>query len=147
MSHQARFGLAPLIVASILWATPIAVAADGYVPFEGEKTTWHEGFDRFDFEMDEGSLSVTPFKRPEGEGFGVKAPEKGKRRCIVIVPKQPAAGNPWSWRGQYWDHEPQTEVELLRRGFHVAFVSPDPGKPWEAWYGWLTEKHGRRQRL
>ncbi len=142
MSHQARFGLAPLLVASILWAAPIARAEDGYVPFEGEKTTWHDGFDRFDFVMDEGDLAITPFKRPEGEGFGVKAPDKGKRRCVVIVPKRPAAGNPWSWRGQYWDHEPQTEVELLRRGFHVVYVSPDPGKQWEAWYDWLTQKHG-----
>ena len=117
-------------------------AADGYTPFEGEKTTWHDGFDRFDFVMDEDSLDITPFKRPEGEGFGVKAPEKGKRRCVVIVPKRPAPGNPWSWRGQYWDHEPQAEVELLRRGFHVAFVTPDPGKPWDAWYAYLTGKHG-----
>ena len=76
------------------------------------------------------------------EGFGVKAAEKGRRRCIVVVPKQPAAGNPWSWRGCYWDHEPQTEVELLRRGFHVAFITPDPGKEWDAWYAFLTEKHG-----
>ena len=24
-----------------------------YVPFDGEKTTWHDGFDRYDFVMDE----------------------------------------------------------------------------------------------
>jgi hypothetical protein len=120
----------------------IARAADGDAPFDGEKTTWHDGFDRFDFVMDEQGLAITPFKRPEGEGFGVKAPDKGQRRCIVVVPKKPAPGNPWSWRGQYWDHEPQAEVELLRRGFHVAFVTPDPGEHWDAWYAYLTEKHG-----
>ena len=92
--------------------------------------------------MDEATLAITPFKRAEDERFGVKAPEKGKRRCIVVVPKQPAPGNPWSWRGCYWDHEPQAEVELLRRGFHVAFITPDPGKQWDAWYAYLTEKHG-----
>jgi hypothetical protein len=124
----------------------IARAADGYVPFEGEKSTWHDGFDRYDFIMDEHDLKVSAFRRPEGEGFGVGAPEKGKRRCVVIVPRRPAPGYPWSWRGQYWDHEPQTEVELLRRGFHVAFVTPDPGKAWEAWYDYLTEKHGLSKR-
>ncbi len=67
---------------------------------------------------------------------------KGQRRCVVVVPKEAAPGNPWSWRGCYWDHEPQTEVELLKRGFHVAFITPDPGKPWDAWYAFLTEKHG-----
>ncbi len=58
------------------------------------------------------------------------------------MPKKAAAGNPWSWQACYWDHEPQTEVELLRRGFHIAFVTTDPGKTWDAWYAHLTEKHG-----
>jgi len=31
---------------------------------------------------------------------------------------------------------------LLRRGFHIAFITPDPGKQWDAWYAFLTEKHG-----
>jgi len=61
---------------------------------------------------------------------------------VVVVPKQPAAGQPWSWQACYWDHEPQTEVELLRRGFHIAFITPDPGKEWDAWYAYLTERHG-----
>jgi pimeloyl-ACP methyl ester carboxylesterase len=143
MNHHPRLILlGAFLFATFSWSSEIAHAADVYTPFEGEKSSWHEGFNRFDFVMDEGSLDITPFKRPEGEGFGVKAPDKGKRRCIVIVPRQPAPGNPWSWQGQYWDHEPQTEVELLRRGFHVAFVTPDPGKHWEAWYAYLTEKHG-----
>ena len=30
----------------------------------------------------------------------------------------------------------------MRRGFHVAFITPDPGKQWDAFYAWLTEKHG-----
>jgi pimeloyl-ACP methyl ester carboxylesterase len=138
-----RRALLVAVVSTAVSNSPsIAPAADGYVPFEGAKTTWHDGFDRYDFLMDEESLEITPFLQPEGEGFGVKAPDKGKRRGIVIVPKRPAPGNPWSWRGQYWDHEPQTEVELLRRGFHVAFLTPDPGKHWEAWYAYLTEKHG-----
>jgi pimeloyl-ACP methyl ester carboxylesterase len=142
MTHASRFVVGGFLVALMLCPAVDAQETVRYAPFEGEKSTWHDGFDRFDFVMDEESLNITPFKRPEGEGYGVKAPEKGKRRGIVVVPKRPAPGNPWSWRGQYWDHEPQTEVELLRRGFHVAFVSPDPGKPWDAWYAYLTEKHG-----
>ena len=59
---------------------------------------------------------------------------------------KPARGNPWSWRGCYWDHQPQTEVELLKRGFHIAYLSADatlkPDKTWEAWYAFLTGKHG-----
>lgn len=117
-----------------------------YVPFEGERSAWHDGFDRFDFAMDGETMAVTPFKRPANEGFGIGGPSGGGRRCVVICPKQPAPGNPWSWQGCYWDHQPQTEVALLKRGFHIAYLSADaslkPDKYWDAWYAYLTEKHG-----
>jgi len=132
--------------AVILSSRPELRAADSYTPFDGEKTSWHEGFDRYDFVMDETSAKIEPFKVPRDEVFGVKDPNAGQRRCIVVVPRQPAAGNPWSWRGCYWDHQPQTEVELLRRGFHIAYISANarlkPGKEWDAWYEFLTDKHG-----
>ncbi|HEV3167871.1 MAG TPA: alpha/beta hydrolase [Isosphaeraceae bacterium] len=117
------------------------MAEDPSTSFTGEKTAWH-GFDRYDFVMDEESLELKPFKVAPDEGNGVKAPPKGQRRCIVVVPKVPAPGYPWSWQGCYWDHEPQAEVELLRRGFHIAFITPDPGKQWDAWYRYLTETNG-----
>ncbi len=136
-----------MIFSAILFATiscfPVKGAdSNHYVPFEGEKTTWHDDFERYDYVMDEATFELQPFKRSDTEHFGVASPSHGQRRCIVVVPKQPAPGNPWSWRGCYWDHEPQTEVELLRRGFHVAFITPDPGKQWDAWYEFLTRKHG-----
>jgi pimeloyl-ACP methyl ester carboxylesterase len=114
-------------------------------PFTGEKIEWH-GFERYDFLMDEQTLAITPFKAPASEGSGVKDPEKGQRRCIVVVPNEAAPGHPWSWRGCYWDHQPQTEIELLKRGFHVAYISANailkPGKEWDAWYEFLTGQHG-----
>ena len=130
------------ILSPALWNATAAEAANSYVPFDGEKTTWHDGFDRYDYLMDETTFAIAPFKRPESEKFAVGNPPKGQRRCIIVAPKQAARGNPWSWQGCYWDHEPQTEVELLRRGFHIAFITPDPGKQWDAFYAWLTEKHG-----
>ena len=136
------FGFAIAIVAASLADPTIGHGADGYVPFEGEKSSWHDGFDRYDFVMDEATRAISPFKRAEGGGFGVEAPEKGQRRGVVIVPRHPAPGNPWTWRGCYWDHEPQAEVELLRRGFHMAFLTPDPGEAWDAWYTFLTKEHG-----
>ena len=96
--------------------------------------------------MDEETLALQTFKRNDDEKFGIKDPPKGKRRCVIIVPGKPAPGNPWSWRGCYWDHQPQTEVELLKRGFHIAYISANtslkPDKTWDAWYAYLTEKHG-----
>ena len=136
-----------LVISAVCLSIPVPVAvADGERSFEGEKSSWHDGFDRYDYLMDEESLEIQPFRRGEDEGFGIKDPPRGKRRCVVIVPRKAALGNPWSWRGCYWDHQPQTEVELLRRGFHVAYISANatlrPGKTWDAWYAFLTEKHG-----
>src|SRR5689334_8943024 len=85
-----------------------AARAQGPVPFDGEKSTWH-GFDRYDFLMDEQTLVIKPTVN-KGKGGA-----KGQRQCIVVVPKKAATGNPWSWQACYWDHEPQAEVELLKR--------------------------------
>src|ERR1700686_836673 len=143
-----RAGLKLFFAAAIVWTSSNATAADVYVPFEGEKTTWHEGFDRYDFIMDDATGAITPMTAPTSEvtSFGIDDSVKGgKRRCVVVVPKKAAPGNPWSWQGRYWNHQPQTEVELLRRGFHIAFVAPDPGrqgKAWDVWYKFLTENHG-----
>jgi hypothetical protein len=137
-----------LIIPVLCWMAQRTIAADRYTPFEGEKTTWHEGFDRYDFMMDDATGAITPIKASEKDvaGFSVDiAPKDGKRHCVVVVPKKAAPGLPWSWRGCYWDHEPQTEVELLKRGFHVAFVAPDSGrqgKAWDRWYEFLTQQHG-----
>ncbi|HWC60972.1 MAG TPA: alpha/beta hydrolase [Verrucomicrobiae bacterium] len=113
------------------------------VSFAGEKTSWH-GFDRYDFSMSE-DLKLQPLKAAPEEANGYKHRNHG-RRCIVVLPKTNALGNPWSWRGCYWDHQPQTEVELLKRGFCVAYIEASqdlrPDKSWDAWYAFLTEKHG-----
>src|SRR5882724_886188 len=111
----------------------------------GEKTAWH-GFDRYDFLMDEQTLAIKPIKAQDDEMDGIKHQIKGQRRCIVVVPKTVAAGNPWSWRGCYWNHQPQAEVELLKRGFHIAYIESSatlqPGRQWDAWYDFLTDKLG-----
>jgi hypothetical protein len=108
--------------------------------FEGEKTSWH-GFDRYDFLMDEGALTVKPIKDSPNEGTGINHQVAGNLRCLVIVPKVAARGKPWSWRGRYFDHEPQAEIELLKRGFHIGFIESDDMKYWTAWYTFLTEQH------
>jgi hypothetical protein len=132
----------------VLWILNLekAAAVDPTPLFEGEKSTWHDGYARFDYLMDDATFEIQPFKRNADEKFGIKDPPQGKHRCVVIVPRKAAEGNPWSWRGCYWDHQPQTEIELLNRGFHVAYISANanlkPGKQWEAWYDFLTDKHG-----
>ena len=133
--------------------------------FQGDKIDWH-GFDRYDFVMDIQTLAIRPCKAPVSEESGnLGTSDKGELRCIVVVPKQAAPGKPWSWRGVYWNHQPQAEVELLKRGFHIAYISVDPKpgpladltidelmdelgmsrralKEWDAWYAFLTGQYG-----
>ena len=124
---------------------PPVPAQDTFPAFSGPKTDWH-GYDRYDFILDVESGAITSFTPPADEKFAVRDPPPGKRRCVIIVPKRAAPGNPWSWRGCYWDYQPQTEIELLRRGFHIAYISASaeirPDKEWDVWYAFLTEKYG-----
>lgn len=43
------------------------------------------------------------------------------RNTKIVAPKQAAPGHPWVWRARFWGHEPQTDIALLERGFHVAY--------------------------
>ena len=44
------------------------------------------------------------------------------RPCLLVRPKAPAAGNPWIWRTEFFGHEPQADLALLTRGWHVAYM-------------------------
>jgi len=141
LDRPAYLHLAASLLAASLGNSFDARAEEVSTTFSGEKTAWH-GFDRYDFLMDEATLALKPIKAAPDEKNGIKGQVKGQLRCIAVVPKTAAPGSPWSWRGCYWDHEPQSEVELLKRGFHIAFVQGDPGKPWDAWYAYLTGQLG-----
>ncbi|HEY8917230.1 MAG TPA: GDSL-type esterase/lipase family protein [Chitinophaga sp.] len=41
--------------------------------------------------------------------------------CKVVKPKWAAKGHPWIWRARFWGHEPQTDIALLERGYHVVY--------------------------
>src|SRR5260370_32216239 len=87
--------------------------------------------------MDDQTLAMTP---PES-ATDDEARSGARPRCILVVPKQRVAGNPWSWRDLHRDHQPPAEIELLARGFHLAFISPGPPRQREAWLAFLAERH------
>lgn len=39
----------------------------------------------------------------------------------IVQPKKVAKGMPWIWRARFWGHEPQTDIALLERGFHLVY--------------------------
>ena len=124
MNRGICFGLATIVLSQRRWRSQQTEPH----PFTARRQLG-TGFDRYDFLMDEASLTLKPIKAAADEKNGIKGQVKGQFRCIVVVPKEAAPGNPWSWRGCYWDHEPQTEVELLNARVSYRFVMSDPGKP------------------
>ena len=111
----------------LLTLSPIAPAATQpettAVPLAGTKTVWH-GYDRYTFTHD-------------------------GRKCDVVAPKQAASGRPWIWRARFWAHEPQTDLALLAKGFHLVYMdvanlfgSPQAVAHWNAFYKYLTSEHG-----
>ena len=44
------------------------------------------------------------------------------RNAFLVEPKKAAPGNPWIWRTEFFGHQPQADLELLNKGFYVAYV-------------------------
>ena len=103
--------------------TPGLAQRNGNKPWTGNKSEWM-GFSRYDFAVD-------------------------GRRCWVVTPRSPAAGRPWIWRARFFGHQPQADLALLQKGFHVAycdvaglFGSPQAVAHWDTFYQRMTEHHG-----
>jgi hypothetical protein len=136
LKTRAITSLAILAAVALAHGPSVATGAEAYVPFEGETTSWH-GFDRHDFVMDEQSLAIKPLEAATDD----KPDSDAQARCILVVPKRPVPGNPWSWRDLHRGHRPPAEAELLARGFHLAFITPGPPRQRDAWLAFLTETH------
>jgi len=44
------------------------------------------------------------------------------RAALLVRPKQAAEGRPWIWRTEFFGHEPQGDIALLAKGYHVAYI-------------------------
>jgi len=57
------------------------------------------------------------------------------------------------WRARFFGHEPQTDLALLEKGFHLVYMdvadlfgSPVAVNHWNAFYNYLTGHHGFNRR-
>ncbi len=73
--------------------------------------------------------------------------------CNLAKPKKIASGKPWVLRAQYWGLQPQTDIALLERGFHIAYCdvrqfygSKEAVKNWDAFYK-LMIKNGFSEKV
>jgi len=105
----------------LLLLTAPSLAEDA--AWDGKKSNFHS-FDKWNFNVDGAS-------------------------CQVVVPKKAAEGNPWIWRARFFGHEPQFDIAMLEKGYHVAYVNvgglfggPEAMARGEKLYNFLTEKKG-----
>ncbi len=68
------------------------------------------------------------------------------RNAKIVVPQNTAKGNPWVWRARFWGHEPQFDIALLERGFHIVycdvaelFGNKEASSTWNQFYKFLTK--------
>ncbi|WP_246113094.1 alpha/beta fold hydrolase [Allorhodopirellula solitaria] len=61
--------------------------------------------------------------------------------CKIACPKTAAEGSPWVWRARFWGHQPQLDLALLEKGWHVGYcdvqdlLGADPAlERWDAFY-------------
>jgi pimeloyl-ACP methyl ester carboxylesterase len=101
----------------------VLAATDDPQAFPGRECHW-QGFVRHDFQVD--SLDA-----------------------IVVEPPKPLPGRPWAWRGEFFGAFPGADLELLRRGWHLAYLavpdqfgSPRAMEDWERFYEVLVREHG-----
>jgi pimeloyl-ACP methyl ester carboxylesterase len=66
----------------------------------------------------------------------------------VVFPEKAEEGRHWIWRARFWGHEPQTEVALLKKGFHLVYVdaadlraNPEAVSLWNRFYSYLLDTY------
>jgi pimeloyl-ACP methyl ester carboxylesterase len=87
----------------------------------------------------------------ESQFFGYKRIEfsVNGRQAQLVFPQKALLGKPWYWRTEFFGHEPQVDLELLRRGFHVGYINVQNmyGAPpamihMDAFYEQVRREHG-----
>lgn len=105
-------------------STKVAVKSE----WTGKQDEWH-GFKRFRFQI-------------------------AGRNCYVVTPHKTAPGKPWVWRARFPDFHYEMDVELLKQGFHIAYLdvsnlfgSPQAIKYGDQFYDYLTKQHGFQSKV
>jgi len=69
------------------------------------------------------ALSTLTADAAQWNGFEQRDLIVDGRKCLLILPNTPAPGKPWIWRMEFFGHEPQGDIALLGKGFHVAYMN------------------------
>jgi pimeloyl-ACP methyl ester carboxylesterase len=68
------------------------------------------------------ALSAVTVVAGDWNGYEQRDTVVDGRKCLLVLPKTPAPGKPWIWRTEFFGHQPQGDIALLGKGFHVAYM-------------------------
>lgn len=118
-----------LFVALILPLTPpLAIAQKGQE--HTEENTEVEA--KKDPSLQRAETNTSRFDRQtKWKGFDQFHFQVAGRKAYLVVPTTPLAGRPWIWRARFPGYHDEMDVELVGRGFHLAYldVSNEFGSP------------------
>ncbi|MDR0931480.1 MAG: hypothetical protein LBM70_00450 [Victivallales bacterium] len=87
-------------------------------------------------------------ERFEYRGFTAHKFQYDQCECIIVEPQNPTELKRWLWKAEFFEAFPEFELEMLRRGYYLAFVRvgntfgcPDAMRHFNAFYRFLTQEH------
>ncbi|WP_020472930.1 alpha/beta hydrolase family protein [Zavarzinella formosa] len=118
------FGLIGLFALFLAFSKPLTpIRADEPKPFGGKVSKWN-GFAKHDFQVD-------------------------RKDAIVVVPDKALPGRPWLWRAEFFGAFANQDIELLKKGWHVAYLNvqelygaPKAVEEWEKFHSVLVKEYG-----
>jgi lysophospholipase L1-like esterase/pimeloyl-ACP methyl ester carboxylesterase len=74
--------------------------------------------------------------------------------CVLVRPHFVAKDRPWIWRARFFGHQPELDLALLDRGFHLVYCdvanlygAPSAVKRWQRAYDFLRQQLGLGEKL
>lgn len=138
-----RFAARAMIVAALFCGA--GVAGLGEAPADAAPADANQS----PAKVDPGGDKKDAVKKSTWNGYEQLSFTVGGRAALLVVPDSPAKGKPWIWRTEFFGHEPQADIELLNKGFHVAYVNvqnmygaPAALDAMDAFYAHVTEAYG-----
>ncbi|MCB0685326.1 MAG: prolyl oligopeptidase family serine peptidase, partial [Saprospiraceae bacterium] len=81
-------------------------------------------------------------------GFRMETFTLSGKSARIVFPEKPEPERHWIWRARFWGHEPQTDLALLKKGFHLVYVdvadlygAPEAVKIWNEFYQLMVSKY------
>jgi len=87
-------------------------------------------------------------------GYKMKEFEFNGRQSFIVFPKKANEERLWVWRARFWGHEPQVDIALLEKGYHLVYTdvaglfgSPKAVEIWNKFYDFCRNEYKLNKRV